>query len=277
MHFHNQLGDPSAMATNALPQGKPRRYKSLRTIAALVVREMVSTYGRSPGGYVWAILEPVAAIAVLSVAFSYAFKVPSLGTNFPIFFASGYLAFVLYADVAAKTARSIRFSRQLLNYPAVRYTDTIFARLFLSLLTQVTVFYIVIVGMHLVMDLNTVIDPVPIMIALAMAASIGLSVGVLNCYLTTVYPVWEQFWNIVTRPLFLISGVIITYETAPQQLQSVLWYNPLIHFTGVARRGFYPTYEASYVSYTYFFTCTLVVGTLGLMLLYRHHKTLTEI
>ena len=46
-----------------------RRLASARAIGALILREMSSSYGRSPGAYVWAILEPVAGIALLSLVF----------------------------------------------------------------------------------------------------------------------------------------------------------------------------------------------------------------
>ena len=43
-----------------------------RTIGALVMREMSSTYGKSTGGYLWVILEPIAGIVLLTVIFSIA-------------------------------------------------------------------------------------------------------------------------------------------------------------------------------------------------------------
>ena len=41
------------------PQLRPPRVQTFRTISALIMREMQTTYGRSPGGYLWAVLEPV--------------------------------------------------------------------------------------------------------------------------------------------------------------------------------------------------------------------------
>lgn len=241
---------------------------------ALILREMSSTYGKSPGGYIWAVLEPVAAIAVLSVAFSFAFKQPTLGTNFPIFFATGYLPFALWADLAQKVGKSIQFNRQLLAYPAVKYTDALAARFLLNTLTQLSVFCLVISGLHAVFYLDTVVDLEPILISLSMACAFGIAVGSINCYLMAVFPVYERIYAIVTRPLFLISGVIIMYEDLPDLLQSILWYNPLMHLTGLMRMGFYSTYEAKYLSLTYFFGVSIVVATLGFVLLYRHHKTI---
>lgn len=255
-----------------LPPRRVRSFGSLRTISALMLREMATTYGRSPGGYVWAILEPVGAIAILTIAFSLLLRSPSLGTNFPLFYATGYLPFALYAALSAKIAQSIRFSRPLLAYPSVTYMDAIIARLLLTLLTQVIVFYIIISGMHLVYDLRTVLDFPDIILSLSMATALGVGVGVVNCFLMSIIPVWENIWQIVNRPLFLLSAVIYIYEDLPAFAQAFMWYNPLAHMTGVMRTGFYPTYDASYVSLIYVFGVALVATVVGLVLLGRYHR-----
>ncbi|MFC3119946.1 hypothetical protein ACFOHS_22885 [Jhaorihella thermophila] len=70
---------------------------------------MSTTYGRSAAGYLWAIIEPVAALALLSIAFALFLRHPSLGTNFPLFYASGYLVFNLYMNVGNKVAQAVSF------------------------------------------------------------------------------------------------------------------------------------------------------------------------
>lgn len=81
------------------PVRKTRAFASLRTISALVLREMATTYGRSPGGYIWAILEPVGGIALLSILFSLAFLHPALGSNFQLFYASGLVPLTVFTSI----------------------------------------------------------------------------------------------------------------------------------------------------------------------------------
>jgi ABC-type polysaccharide/polyol phosphate export systems, permease component len=59
-------------------------FASFRAIMALILREIATTYGRSPGGYVWAVLEPAAGIALLTLIFSAGFRSPPLGTVFSL-------------------------------------------------------------------------------------------------------------------------------------------------------------------------------------------------
>ena len=257
-----------------IPPLRPRvrSFGTMRSIGALVLREMATTYGRSPGGYIWALLEPVGAIAILTIAFSLLLRSPSLGTNFPLFYATGYLPFALYLSVSVKVGQAIRFSRPLLAYPSVTYMDAIFARLILNLLTQVLVFYIVMTGLHMVYDVRTILDLPAILLSLSMATALGLGVGVMNCFLMSILPVWENIWQIVNRPLFILSMVLYIYEDLPSYAQKYLWYNPMGHMTGVMRIGFYPTYDATYVSVTYVFGVALVMIAVGFILLGRYHR-----
>lgn len=252
---------------------RARRMKSGRTIMALILREMSTTYGRSPGGYLWALIEPAAAIAVLSIGFSLLFRSPTLGTNFALFFASGYLPFAIYQIVERNTAIAMRFSRALLAYPAVTYADAILARFLLAAVTQIMVMAIVLVGIHVIFDLYSIIDYPALLLTVVLAAGLGLGVGVLNCYLTAVYPVWGNIWGIVTRPLFLISGVLFTFDSMPTAVQNVLWYNPIIQIVGISRTGIYATYRADYVSVAYVLGVMMIVGGFGFLLLYRHNRT----
>ena len=248
----------------------PRKPGVARSFAALVLREMATTYGRSPGGYIWAVLEPLAAIALLSFAFSLAFHAPSLGNSFPLFYATAYLPYMLFHDVSAKTAQAIRFSRPLLNFNAVSWIDVLLARFALNLFTHLVVGTLVIGAMLLTFETRAAPDIAIVFRAVAMSACLALGIGVLNAFLFLAFPAWERLWTIVTRPLFIISGVFFLFEDVPTDLRDILWFNPLFHVTGLMRAGFYPNYEASYACGPYVFGIGAAFLVLGLLLFARH-------
>ena len=64
---------------------KDRKFRTFRAVMALVLREMTTTYGRSAGGYIWAFVQPIAGIALLTFIFTLIARTPPLGTNFPFF------------------------------------------------------------------------------------------------------------------------------------------------------------------------------------------------
>lgn len=247
-----------------------------RSVMALILREMSVTHGRSPGGYAWMILEPVLGLALMSYIFSLGFRTPRLGTNFPIFFATGLLPFTMYGAVAANVAQSINFSKALLNYPRVTYVDAIVARAILVVVNQLLVSFILLVGITSVWETRTVFLIDRALLAYAMAISFGLGVGLMNCFLMTMFPLYQRIFGIAMRPLFLLSGVIFLYETLPHKAQQFLWFNPLMHVTGEMRGAFYLQYAADYVSPAYVFGVSLVLGVLGLVFLRRYHRDMLE-
>lgn len=249
-----------------------RRFATGRTVLALILREMSTRYGRTPGGYAWAILEPLAAILVLSLGFSLIMRTPALGTSFILFYATGYLPFDLYQTLSKTVAQAIGFSKPLLRYPAVTWVDAVLARFLLNSLTAILVAILLLSGILAIIDSRTILNFPPIIRAIGHAMLLGLGVGVVNCAIMGLFPLWELAWSILTRPLFLASGIFFLYDTMPPLAQEILWYNPLVHITGLMRTGFYPTYTASYVNELFVLLVSLTLLALGLILLGRYHR-----
>ena len=80
-----------------LPQtGTDRLMSSVsgpRTLGAMMLREMATTHGRSWGGYLWTIIDPIGGILMMTLVFSMVLRSPPIGTNFVIFYATGYVPF----------------------------------------------------------------------------------------------------------------------------------------------------------------------------------------
>ncbi|MFV0359856.1 MAG: ABC transporter permease [Tropicimonas sp.] len=244
--------------------------QAFRSISALIMREMATSYGKSSIGYLWAILEPVGGIFVLTVAFSLVMRSPALGESFPLFYATGMLPFSAYNAMQNKLSGAVMQNRPLLFYPRVTYMDAIISRLILTLVTQLMVFIVVFTGILAFENLNQHIDVVRILTAFLVTAFLGLGIGTLNSVLIYLFPSWQQVWSIVTRPLFLASCIFYLFDTLPEFAQDILWFNPLVHVIGLTREGFYATYRADYVVLAY----PLAVGGFalfaGLVLLKRY-------
>ena len=259
---HASQATPAPRAPN--PVARPHR-----VITALVLREMVTTYGRSPGGWLWALIEPVAAIALLAFAFSLIFRDPPLGRDFALFYATGFLPYMLFHDLSAKIAGALRFSKPLFTFGRVRFLDALIARTLLNTLTHVAVSAIVLTALVTTSRTGALPDPGPIALAYALALALALGVGTLNCYLFAAFPAWERVWGIAMRPLFIVSGVVFLLEDVPDAYQPFLIANPLFHVTGLMRAGMYPNYDPLYPSVAYVLVLAAGLTLLGLLLLDR--------
>lgn len=264
---------PKGQGLKVSPGQKPDlRFRGLRVVVALILREMSSTYGRNPGGYLWAVLQPVGMIVILTIAFSFLLRAPSLGTSFPLFYATGFLLLRVFLEVANSVGAAVQFNIAMMAYPRVTFVDTLVARGILAVLTQISVSAVVLTGVFIVDDLSITLDFGPIVEAYLLTILMGVGVGTLNSYLTFSFPVWKTIWGILTRPLFLFSGVFYLYEDLPASAQNVLWYNPMIHMTALMRKGFYPTYDPDFITPIFAAFVGVIPMFFGVLLLKRFCK-----
>lgn len=254
-----------------------RRFRFFRSVAALMLREMATSYGRSPGGYLWAFLEPIAGIALLTFVFSFMIRTPALGSNFPLFYATGLLPFTMYMVVSNQIANAINYSKALLAYPAVTFMDALIARFLLNTLTHLLVMTIIISAIIVYYDLKLILNWPAIFMGVSMAISLAIGVGTLNCYFSSRYALWQRLWGVLSRPMFLLSGVFYIPENLPPRFRELYMLNPMPHFVVEMRRGFYATYDGVYANPLYVYTIALGLGIFGLLFLLKNHKLIAQL
>lgn len=238
-----------------------------RVIAALVIREITTRYGTKIGGYAWAIIEPIAFIALLSLIFSAFARTPPLGRSFMLFYATGYISFWFYRTMIDQVSKSVQVNRALLTYPVVSPLDTILARSALQVVTQFVVSVTIFSGLSLLIDNFPAINPAPLLAAFLLATALGIGIGMTNCILFHFSGLYEKIFQIVNRPLFFISGIFFLPDSIPHPYREYLLWNPVAHIVALFRQGFYPAYRAPYIDTSY--VLALSVGSIiaGLSLL----------
>lgn len=216
----------------------------VRVVCALLVREMEARFGSKPGGYVWAVLDPAAHVALMTLVFQAIARAPALGTSFPLFFATGYIGFQFYQAMTSYLNGSIKANRSLLSYPNVAPIDTITARSLLQLMTTVLVAFIVLGVIFSSLRTPHSLHWPAILEAVFVASVLGIGIGMINNVMFVRFPLYEQLFTIVNRPLFLLSGVFFLPDALPLPYRDIVLLNPLVHVTMLFRTGFYEGYRA---------------------------------
>ncbi|EAV40854.1 MULTISPECIES: ABC transporter permease [Stappiaceae] len=260
------------MYSEPLHKGLQRQFA---IVFALVVREMTTRYGNKFGGYMWAVLDPVLTIAILTLVFSGIAHVPPLGRSFTLFFATGYAAFYMYRSTSDQVASAIDANRALLNYPVVRPYDAVIGRIVLQVATLFVVNLLLFGGLWFVVPFEQ-IDLGPILLASLIAIVLGAGVGASNIVWFHLSSTYQQVWGIINRPAFIISGVFFLPDTVPHPFREYLLWNPLVHVVGLFRTGFYPTYRANYVDMPYIVGLAVFSIVFGLFLIWLFDAKLRE-
>ncbi len=238
----------------------------LRVTAALICRESQARYGNKPGGYVWAVLDPLAHVLLMTYVWSVISRSPALGTDMALFFASGYLPFSAYQAMSSFVAPAIRANKNLFSYPVVAPIDAVAARYALQMVTSVLVTFVVFATTTSEISHFRQVNWGPAVGAFCLATSLGFGVGVANIALFNDYPLYEKIFGLINRPIFLMSGVFFLPDSMPRPIHEFLMWNPLVHVIMFFRTSIYPSYPAFGLDLGYVMRCTAVAVAVGFTL-----------
>lgn len=192
----------------------------------LTWRDVKVRYKQTALGAVWAVLQPVATMAVFSIFFGRLAKMPSDGFPYPIWTYAGLLPWQLFAYALGESANSlvgnqalitkVYFPRLVIPISAVIAGLLDFAIAFLVLLVMFV--YYGIVPTAAVWTL-----PLFLILAVANALAVGLWLSALNVTYRDVrytIPFLTQFWLFVT-PIAYPSSLV------PERWRALYGLNPM--------------------------------------------------
>jgi capsular polysaccharide transport system permease protein len=237
-----------------------------RVIYALLLREVITRYGRHGIGVLWVFFEPM--LFTLGIAaLWYAINLHSI-VNIPViaFAVTGYSSVLIWRTATNRCAKAIEPNRGLLYHRNVKVIDLFITRVLLELVggtasfVLLTLIFSSLGIMSLPVDLLTVIGGWILLSWLALA--LGLIVGALSERSDT----FERIWQVVNYLIFPVSGAIYMVDWLPSKLQELVLWMPMVHGVEMVRHGFWGDTVRTYEDPMYFVTCNLVLTLLGLLL-----------
>jgi len=210
-----------------------------RTVAAFLLREMATRYSRTSGGYLWAILEPVGYIAIMSFVAGGVARTPALGDNFLLFFATGWVPFNMYRGMHLYVTSAIGSNKSLMLYPKVAPIDAVIARFWLQALTSTVVAIVIIWGTASFDRYPLEVNWAPVLESTFLAWCFALGISLANIVLFVRFPIYEKVFEIASRPLFMISGVFYIPMSLPSPYRDFILDNPITQIIIIFREGFY--------------------------------------
>ena len=122
-----------------------------RVIGALLMREIITRYGRNNIGFLWLFVEPLLLTLVMVLMWKF-FRMNNVSAlNIVAFTLTGYPMMMMWRNASNRAIGSIAANTSLLYHRNVRVLDTIFARMLLEIagatIAQVVImFALVVIG-----------------------------------------------------------------------------------------------------------------------------------
>ena len=240
-------------------------------VFATFVRELNTRFGQYRLGYLWAVLEPLAMIAILSSVRVLFGRSDMAGLPYPVFFATGIITYLLFNKIILGALGVVEGSMNLFNYQRVKPIDIVFSRSLLELLITVAtalLFFPALYWLGYAFHWN---DTLQVVAVLACLFAMSLGIGLMLCVLG---PVWQEAKKVVPtviRPFFFISGIFFSVSMLPEAVRPIALINPLLHFIELMRGAMFQEFEVVGASLFYVF-CWAVGSLLVGLWIYRINR-----
>lgn len=236
-----------------------------RVLHALMLRELITRFGRENIGVLWLVGEPM--IFTLGVATLWsAAGLAHGGTGIPIvaFSVTGYSSVLMWRNSASQCSAGIESNKSLLFHRSVLVIDVLLTRIALEI-TGATMSFIVLSSVFIY--IGVMHPPVDLLLVLEgwlMLAWFGASLALLIGGGTAFSHLVHRIWQPAAYLLFPMSGAAFMVEWMPTKLQSVVLLLPMVHGVEMIRQGYFGNVVRTHYDLGYMAICCLVLSLAGL-------------
>jgi capsular polysaccharide transport system permease protein len=236
-------------------------------IYALLLRELSSRFGKSRGGFLWVLVEPIAHLMIPVTIFGFIRVRFVPGVEYPVFLVFGFLPFLLFKAITLQIVNGVNTSQGLLSYRQVLLMDVFIAKAMSHAVIQAIVFAIVITGLALFGYDVLPARPLELAAVLVLTVSLAFGLGLVLAAIASIIPDTRAVITVMFMPLYFISGVLFPVTRFPDEYVRWMAINPVLHLVELCRATALPGYQPmKYVSIEYPIVLALVSATIGLML-----------
>ncbi|MFM0152456.1 ABC transporter permease [Paraburkholderia sediminicola] len=237
-----------------------------RVIGALLMREVITRYGRHNIGFLWLFFEPM--LFTLGITTLWTIVKANHGSNLPItaFAVTGYSSILLWRNCSNRMVKALEVNHSLLYHRNVKVIDVFAARLILEIAgatSSCVVLTIAFTAAGLMEAPADILTALCGWILLAwFAFALGLAVGAASERAEMI----ERVWHIITYLLFPLSGAAFMVDWLPKNAQSLILWLPMVHGTEMIRHGYFGGQVRTYEDPVYLIMVNLFLTLIALAL-----------
>lgn len=223
-----------------------------RVIGALIMREVITRYGRHNIGFLWLFVEPT--IFTVGVTLLWSALRAVHGSDLPIaaFALTGYSSVLVWRNMPSRLVGSIHPNLSLMYHRNVKVIDIFAARVLLECVGVGTSFFVLTFFFSAIGWMELPEDPAKAVLGWAMLAWFGASLAMFVGALSNRTELVDKFWHPFTYLMFPLSGAAWLVDAAPPKVRDIVAYVPMVNGVEWVRDGFFgshftPHYDPAYL------------------------------
>ncbi len=246
-----------------------------RVIFALLMREILTRFGRHNIGFLWLFVEPM--MFTLGVTTLWTLGESFHGSDLPIaiFAVTGYSSVLLWRNMPSRLIGSIEPNLSLMYHRNVKVIDIFLARLLLEFAGASTSFAVLSVFFITIGWFEPPEDILKVIAGWLMLTWFGFSLAILLGALQENFEFVEKIWHPASYLMFPLSGAAFLVDALPESAQTVLLYLPMVHGVEFVRDGYFGSKFNAIYDMSYMAVVCAAMSLIGLAILRKVSRTVT--
>lgn len=235
-----------------------------RVIYALLMREVLTRYGRHNIGFLWLFIEPMLFTTGVTVLWTLAKAVH--GSSLPIvaFALTGYSSVLLWRNMPSRCIGAIQPNLALMYHRNVRVIDIFLARLLLEAGGATISFIVLSIFYMYVGWLDPPADVLTVVQGWLLIAWFGASLAMLLGALAERSELVERLWHPIAYLLFPLSGAAFMVDALPPGAQKLALYVPMVNGVEMVRDGYFGDHVRTHYDVFYLVGCCVALTVMAL-------------
>lgn len=237
-----------------------------RVVVALLLREILTRFGRHNIGFLWLFVEPM--LFTLGITALWTATQAVHGSDLPIvaFAVTGYSTVLLWRNMPNRCIGSVQPNLSLMFHRQIKVIDIFAARILLEAGGATMSFTVLIVIFSSIGWLELPEDVLKVALAWAMTAWFGASLAITLGALSEKSEVVDKLWHPSAYLLFPLSGAAFMVDALPRTAQQVVLWLPMVHGVELLREGFFGSQFRAHYDLGYMALCCTALTLIGLAL-----------
>ncbi len=235
-----------------------------RVIGALLMREILTRYGRHNIGFLWLFVEPM--LFTLGVTTLWSLSGAGHGSNLPIvaFAITGYSSVLLWRNMPSRCIGSVGPNLALMYHRHVKVIDIFSARLLLEVAGASFSFVVLSLLFVSVEWMVFPEDVLKVIAAWLMLIWFGAGLAILLAAWAERSEMVDKIWHPASYLLFPLSGAGFLVDALPPTAQKVVLLLPMVHGVELLREGYFGSAIRAHYDLGYMALCCAALTLLGL-------------
>ncbi len=245
-----------------------------RVIWALMIREMITRYGRENIGFLWVIGEPILFCAGVTIVWSAIRPSHEHGIPVPAFVVTGYVPLTMWRHCVGRAIKAFESNGSLMFHRQVSPLDIITSRVILEVLGSLLAGLVVVIATVMVGAMEPPVDYGLLYLGLGYHIVFCYASALLIAALTERSELLEKFISVMMYLSIPLSGAFTMVDWLPPAAQRIISWSPSVQNLEMIRGGQFGRAVHAHYDVLYDTRATVIMLLIGISLTLRVRRHL---